>query len=59
MSKRAKQGVDLRSPNPTHTKRMGRSRGPLVFNEHVSVNVTQKINDAINNNKGARQKKAS
>ena len=35
MSKRAKQGVDLRSPNPTHTKRMGRSRGPLVFNEHV------------------------
>jgi len=59
MSKRAKQGVDLRSPNPTHTKRMGRSRGPLVFNEHVGVNVTQKINDAINNNKEARQKKAS
>ena len=59
MSKRDKQGVDLRSPNPTHTKRMGRSRGPLVFNEHVGVNVTQKINDAINNNKEARQKKAS
>ena len=59
MSKRAKQGVDLRSPNPTHTKRMGRSRGPLVFNERVGVNVTQKINDAINNNKQTRQKKAS
>jgi hypothetical protein len=59
MSKRAKPGVDLRSPNPTKTKRMGRTRGPLVFNEHVGVNVTQKINDAINNNKGARQKKAS
>ena len=59
MSKRAKQGVDLRSPNPTKTKRMGRSRGPLVFNEHVGVNITQKINDAINNNKEARQKKAS
>jgi hypothetical protein len=59
MSKRAKPGVDLRSPNPTKTKRMGRTRGPLVFNEHVGVNVTQKINDAINNNKEARQKKAS
>jgi len=51
MSKRAKQGVDLRSPNPTHTKRMGRSRGPLVFNEHVGVMVTQKIDEAINNNR--------
>jgi len=59
MSKRAKPGVDLRSPNPTKTKRMGRTRGRLVFNEHVGVNVTQKINDAINNNKEARQKKAS
>ena len=59
MSKRAKPGVDLRSPNPTKTKRMGRTRGPLVFNEHVGVNVTQKINDAINNNKEARQKKTS
>jgi len=59
MSKKAKPGVDLRSPNPTKTKRMGRTRGPLVFNEHVGVNVTQKINDAINNNKEARQKKAS
>ena len=59
MSKRAKAGVDLRSPNPTKTKRLGRSRGPLVFNEHVGVNVTQKINDAISNNEETRQKKAS
>jgi hypothetical protein len=51
MSKRTKPGVDLRSPNPTNTKRMGRSRGPLVFNEHVGVNVTQKINEAIVNNR--------
>ena len=36
---------------------MGRSRGPLVFNEHVGVNVTQKIDNAINNNKETRQKK--
>ena len=59
MSKRAKPGVDPRSPNPTKTKRMGRTRGPLVFNEHVGVMVTQKIDEAINNNKEARQKKAS
>ena len=59
MSKRTKPGVDPRSPNPTNTKRMGRSRGPLVFNEHVGVNVTQKINNAISNNKDVRQKKAS
>jgi hypothetical protein len=54
MSKRAKSGVDIRTPNPTNTKRMGRSRGPLVFNEHVGVMVTQKINDAISNNKKIR-----
>ena len=47
MSKRAKPGVDLRSPNPTNTKRMGRSHGPLVYNEHVGVKVTQKIDKAI------------
>lgn len=48
MSKRPKPGIDTRSPNPTKAKRMGRSRGPLVFNEHVGRMVTQKINDAIN-----------
>jgi hypothetical protein len=47
MSKRVKNGVDLRSPNPTNTKRMGRSYGPLVFNEHVNHMVTQKIDKAI------------
>ena len=51
MSKRAKQGVDLRSPNPTHTKRMGRSHGPLVYNEHVGHKVTQKIDKAIESNR--------
>jgi hypothetical protein len=49
MSKRAKPGVDLRAPNPTKTKRMGRSRGPLVFNEHVGYKVTSKIDEAIKN----------
>lgn len=52
MSKRAKPGVDLRSPNPTNTKRMGRSHGPLVYNEHAGVKVTQKIDKAINARKG-------
>ena len=51
MAKRAKPGVDLRSPNPTKTKRMGRSHGALVFNEHVGRMVTPKIDKAINNNK--------
>lgn len=51
MSKRAKANVDVRAPNPTKAKRMGRSRGPMVFNEHVGLMVTQKINDAINSRK--------
>ena len=51
MSKRAKPGVDLRAPNPTKTKRLGRSRGPLVFNEHVGHKVTQKIDEAITKNR--------
>ena len=51
MSKRAKPGVDLRTPNPNKTKRLGRSRGPLVFNEHVGYKVTPKIDEAINNNR--------
>tara|TARA_R110000796_G_scaffold251567_2_gene383335 strand:- start:997 stop:1158 length:162 start_codon:yes stop_codon:yes gene_type:complete len=32
-------------------KTLGRSRGPLVYNEHVGYKVTQKINDAIIKNK--------
>tara|TARA_R110001599_G_scaffold318311_1_gene527922 strand:+ start:1069 stop:1236 length:168 start_codon:yes stop_codon:yes gene_type:complete len=51
MSKRAKPGVDLRAPNPTRTKRMGRSFGPLVHNEIVGHKVTQKIDKAIKNNR--------
>jgi len=51
MSKRAKQGVDLRAPNPMRTKQMGRSFGPLVHNEIVGHKVTQKIDKAIKNNR--------
>jgi hypothetical protein len=51
MSKRAKHGVDLRAPNPTKSKRMGRSRGPMVYNDHVGHMVTQKIDEAIKNNR--------
>ena len=36
-------------------KTLGRSFGPLVYNEHVGYKVTQKINKAINRN---REKKA-
>ena len=54
MSKRAKQGEDLRAPNPTNTKQMGRSFGPLVYNEHVGHMVTQKIDQAIKNNRKER-----
>lgn len=32
-------------------KTMGRSRGPLVFNETVGRLVTQKLDDAIKRNK--------
>ena len=51
MAKRAKYGVDLKSPNPTKAKRMGRSRGPMVYNEHVGCMVTPKIDAAIKNNR--------
>ena len=37
-------------------KTMGRSRGPLVMNEHVGYKVTQKLNDAINRNKNKKNK---
>ena len=52
MAKRAKPGADLRAPNPTKRKLLGRSSGPLVFNEHVNRMVTPKIDKAIKNNKG-------
>ena len=48
MAKRILQG---RTQNKGVGKLYGRSYGPLVFNEHVGYKVTQKINNAINNNK--------
>tara|TARA_B100001093_G_scaffold146019_1_gene138680 strand:+ start:872 stop:1051 length:180 start_codon:yes stop_codon:yes gene_type:complete len=50
MAKKTKAGVDLRAPNPTKRKLMGRSSGPLVYNEHVRHLVTPKIDKAIKNN---------
>lgn len=47
MSKRTLQGRK-KIKHGLVGKTMGRSRGPLVYNEHVGVNVTQKINEAIN-----------
>ena len=51
MSKKAKPGADLRAPNPTKRKLMGRSSGLLVFNETVGVMVTPKKDAAIKRNK--------
>lgn len=51
MSKKAKPGVDLRAPNPTKRKLMGRSSGKLVYNEIVGVMVTPKKDAAIKRNK--------
>ena len=56
MSKRAKPGVDLRAPNPTKRKLYGRSHGDLVYNEHVGLKVTAKIDAAINFNLEKRKK---
>ena len=50
MSKRANPGVDLRAPNPTKRKLVGRSHGPMVYNDHVGIMVTPKKNQAINEN---------
>ena len=51
MSKKAKPGVDLRAPNPTKRKLMGRSSGKLVYTEIVGVMVTPKKDAAIKRNK--------
>tara|TARA_R100000388_G_C7094790_1_gene89358 strand:+ start:162 stop:335 length:174 start_codon:yes stop_codon:yes gene_type:complete len=56
MSKRAKPGVDLRASNPSKRKLMGRTHGPLVYNDHVGHLVTQKIDKAIKNNLEIRKK---
>jgi hypothetical protein len=51
MAKRTKPGVDLRAPNPTKTKRLGRSHGGMVYNSIVDRMVTPKIDTAIKTNK--------
>jgi len=51
MSKRLKPGADIRAPNPSKRKLLGRSSGPLVFNEHVNRMVTPKIDKAITSNR--------
>jgi hypothetical protein len=56
MAKRTKPGVDLRAPNPTKRKLMGRSSGALVHNDHVGHLVTPKIDKAIKNNLKKRNK---
>ena len=56
MSKRLKPGADIRAANPSKRKLMGRSYGPLVYNEHVGHKVTQKIDKAINDRKNNERK---
>jgi hypothetical protein len=55
MSKKLKPGADIRAANPSKRKLLGRSSGPLVFNETVGVMVTPKIDRAIKNNKEKRK----
>jgi len=50
MSKKIKPGADLRAPNATKRKLMGRSSGALVHNDHVGHLVTPKIDKAIKKN---------
>ena len=52
MSKKIKTGADLRAPNPSKRKIMGRSSGALVHNDHVGHLVTPKIDKAIKKNLG-------
>lgn len=51
MSKKVKEGADIRAANPSKRKIMGRSSGKLVFNEIVGVMVTPKKDKAIRNNR--------
>ena len=55
MAKTTKPGADLRAPNPTKRKLMGRSSGALVYNDHVGHLVTPKIDKAIKDNLEKRQ----
>jgi hypothetical protein len=50
MSKKAKDGVDLRAPNPTKRKLFGRSWGKMIYNDHVGVMVTIKKDQSIKRN---------
>ena len=54
MSKRTLKGRTQFKGNVGKT--MGRSRGPLVYNEVVGHLVTQKLDDAINRNKKRKTK---
>ena len=56
MSKRLKHGADPKAPNPTKRKLYGRSLGPMVYNDHVGLKVTPKIDAAINYNLDKRKK---
>ena len=49
MSKRLKPGADARN-NPTGRKIYGRSWGAMVYNEHVGLMVSPKIDKAIKTN---------
>ena len=56
MSKRLKYGAAPKAPNPTKRKINGRSLGPMVYNDHVGLKVTPKIDAAINYNLDKRKK---
>ena len=56
MSKRLRPGADPKAPNTTKRKLYGRSHGELVYNEHVGLKVTQKIDAAIKLNLEKRKK---
>jgi hypothetical protein len=51
MSKKVREGADIRAANPTKRKIMGRSSGKLVYNEIVGVMVTPKKDAAIKRNR--------
>ena len=56
MSKKVKQGVDIRAANPSKRKIMGRSSGKMVFNDIVGRLVTPKLDKAITSNAELKRK---
>ena len=56
MSKKLRPGADPKSENRSKRKLYGRSHGELVYNEHVGLKVTQKIDAAIKLNLEKRKK---